>query len=312
MNFDRIRSSIDVERMQNARVTVVGGAYGLTRDLVHCGLASVVYIDYDRIEPSNAARQDFDLTDVGRYKAEALAASLKRLNPDVQVTFLLRNFCELSQEDVDQYLGQSDLLIFATDSFAAQARGNIEALRLGKPALWIGLYQGARAGEIVYYSPGVTRACYRCICSGRYDAFERQARGEAAPPVNVPSTGGTILDLHLVDAIAGQIAVGLLTAGAPNRMGRLIGQLDQRNLLQVKIDPEYTLNGRDIFGQYLGNHPAQFSFGNIALPMEPEPDCPDCAAIRRAAQEAMPCEQSSNDTSHATPRADRSRSGSSA
>ncbi|MDB5328325.1 MAG: dinucleotide-utilizing enzyme [Phycisphaerales bacterium] len=312
MNFDRIRPSIDVDRMQRAHVTVVGGANGLTRDLVHSGLGSVTHIDFDRIEPSNAARQDFDLTDVGRYKAEALAASLKRLNPDVQVTYLVRNFCELSEEEVDQHLGQSDLLIFATDSFAAQARGNIESLRLGKPALWIGLYQGARAGEIVYYAPGITRACYRCICSGRYEAFERQARGQAAPPVNVPSTGGTIFDLHLVDAIAGQIAVGLITAGAPNRMGRLIGQLDQRNLLQVKIDPNYTLNGRDVFGEYLGHHPAQFSFNTIALPMEPEPDCPDCATLRRAAQEVTPCEQSSNDTSRATPRAGRSRSGSSA
>jgi molybdopterin/thiamine biosynthesis adenylyltransferase len=308
MNFDRIRPTIDVERMQQARVTIVGGAYGLTRDLVHSGLGSVTYIDFDRIEPSNAARQDFDLTDVGRYKAEALAASLKRLNPDVQVDYQLRDFCELSQEEVDEHLGQSDLLVFATDFFPAQARGNVEAIRLGKPAVWIGLYRGARAGEIVYHAPGLTRACYRCVCRSRYDAFERQARGLAVPAVNVPSTGGTIFDLHLVDAIAGQIAVGLITAGAHNRMGRLIGQLDQRNLLQVKIDPDYRLGERDLFGEYLGHHPAQFSFNTIALPMEPEPDCPDCAATRAAGQEAMPCDSSSNATSPATPPAGRSRS----
>ncbi len=58
---------------------------------------------------------------------------------------------------------------------------------------------------------------------------------------HIPSTGGTILDLHLVDAIAGQIAVGILTAGAENRMGRLIRQLGNRNLLQIKVDPEYRL-----------------------------------------------------------------------
>ena len=34
MNFDRIRPTIDVDRMQQSHVTIVGGAYGLTQDLV--------------------------------------------------------------------------------------------------------------------------------------------------------------------------------------------------------------------------------------------------------------------------------------
>jgi len=34
MNFDRIRTSIDVDRMSRSRVTIVGGAYGLAQDLV--------------------------------------------------------------------------------------------------------------------------------------------------------------------------------------------------------------------------------------------------------------------------------------
>jgi len=84
-------------------------------------------------------------------------------------------------------------------------------------------------------------------------------------PTHVPSTGGIIFDLHLVDAIAGQLALGIVTAGADNRMGRLIRQLGNRNLLQVKMDPDYRLNGKDIFSQYLGNHPANFSFTTIAF-----------------------------------------------
>jgi hypothetical protein len=95
----------------------------------------------------------------------------------------------------------------------------------------------------------------------------------------------------LVDAVAGQIAVGILTAGADNRMGRLIGQLGKRNLLQVKSDPTYRLGDKDIFSQHLGNSPANFSFTTIALPMERERDCPDCAAFRRPREEA-PCDVS--------------------
>jgi hypothetical protein len=69
-------------------------------------------------------------------------------------------------------------------------------------------------------------------------------------------------------------------AGAHNRKGRLIHQLGKRNILQVKIDPDYRLGEPDIFTDHLGNQPANFSFTTIALPMEPEENCPDCAAYR--------------------------------
>lgn len=283
MDFDRIRSSLDVERMQRSRVSIIGGAVGLAADLVHCGLGAVHLIDFDRIDESNIARQDFDSFDIGRYKVEAVTARLKRLNPEVKVDYQLRDFCELSAEEVDQNLGQSDLLIFATDSFSAQARGNVEAIRLSRASIWIGLYRGARAGEVIFTAPGVTRACFRCIASSRYAAFEQHAE-ESTSPVKIPSSGGTIMDLRLTDAISGQIALGLLTRGADNRFGRLIDQLGQRNLLQLKIDPTYTLGDPDLFAKHLGTDPANFSFNTIAMTMEPEADCPDCAHLRSASQ----------------------------
>jgi hypothetical protein len=283
MNLDRIRPTVNVDRMQQSHVTIVGGGYGLAQDLVRCGLGSITYVDYDKIDATNPARQDFSSTDIGKYKAEALASTLRQINPDVEVNVMLRDFCDIREDEFDAAFGHTDLFIFATDSFPAQARGNVEALRLGKPAVWIGLYREGRAGEVVHWMPGVTPACYRCVCSSRYRAFAEQARIEPdaaqskqSNPTQIPSTGGTIFDLRLVDAIAGPIGVGILTAGADNRMGRLIRQLGNRNLLQVKMDPDYRLGGKDIFAECLGNHPANFSFTTIALPMEPELNCPDC------------------------------------
>jgi len=236
-----------------------------------------------------------------------LTQALHRINPAVKVDYLLRDFCELSSQEIDRHLGQSDLLIFATDFFPAQARGNLEALRLKKPAVWIGLYREGRAGEIVYYVPGVTPACYRCVCSSRYHAFAAQARTPAANQnaTHIPSTGGTIFDLRLVDAVAGPIIIGIFTAGADNRFGQLIKQLGNRNLLQVKMDPEYRLGQQDIFGQHLG--PDHFAFNTIALPMDPEEGCPDCGGARQTHQE-RPCATSTVNTSRATPTAGRSRS----
>lgn len=270
MDFNRIASTIDVETMQQSSVVFIGGAAGLAGDLVHSGLGAATLVDFDRIDASNPARQDFYSTDMGRYKTEATAEILHKINQEVQVEYYMHNYCALSQQEHDNLFAHTDLFVFATDFFPAQARGNIEALRLGIPAIWIGLYKGGRAGEIVFYIPGKTSACFRCICDKRYQAFKV---GRA----NVPSAGGTILDMHLVDAIVGQIAVGILTDGADNRMGKLVDQLGNRNFMQVKIDPDYRLNGKDIFGQYLGDHPANFSFTTIALPVERDENCPDCS-----------------------------------
>jgi hypothetical protein len=287
MDFNRIESTIDVERMQRSHVSFIGGAYGLARDLVRCGLGAVTLMDYDRVAASNPARQDLYLSDLGRYKTEATAADLRRINPTVEVEVHPRDFCELTRDEIDALFGHTDQFIYATDFFPAQARGNLEALRLGKSAVWIGMYQGGRAGEIVYHVPGVTPACYRCICGTRYEAF-------ASGGATVSSHGGTVLDLHLVDAVAGQIAVGILTRGAPNRMGGLIDKLGDRNLLQIKIDPDYTLGEKDIFWHYLGDHPANFSFTTIAIPMEREDGCPDCGHLH--VRECEPCSESSSDS----------------
>src|SRR6185503_20031118 len=111
MNFDRIRSTIDVDRMQQSHATVVGGAYGLTQDLVRCGLGAVTYVDFDRVDATNPARQDFDATDVGRLKAEALGAALRRINPEVEVNYLARDFRELGRDECDVHFGHTDLLV---------------------------------------------------------------------------------------------------------------------------------------------------------------------------------------------------------
>ncbi len=279
LNFNRIMTSIAVEWMLQKHVTVVGGAYGLACDLVRCGLGSLTFVDFDRVDASNPARQDLYPGDTGRLKTEAVAEQCRRINPQIEVECYSADFCSISLDEFDHLFGHTDLFIHAADFVPAQARGNIESLRLGKPAMWIGMYAGGRAGEIVYHVPGVTEACYRCICGQRYAAFNRGMR-------KISSEGGTILDLHLLDAIAGQIAVGILTRGADNRMGRIIDALGNRNLLQVKIDPDYTLGDKDIFAEYLGNHPANFSFSTIALPMEREHDCPDCSRFRHDVEDA--------------------------
>jgi len=281
MNFDRIAQSVDVSRLQQSHVAIVGGGYGLANDLARCGVGQFTYVDFDTVDDTNPARQDFSASDIGQPKVDAIEAALHAINPGIVVNKLRRDFCSLSPAEIEESLGSCDLLILATDRFVAQARGNLEAIRLAKPAMWIGLYRSGRAGEIAFTQPVQGQACYRCIASSRYEAFYRQA-GDGDAGVDIPSRGAVIMDLHIIDGIAAQIAVGLLTAGADNRFGRLIEQLGDRNFIQVKLDPTYRLGEPDVFEQHLGTNPAQFAFNSIALTIEPEPGCPDCAKKSRA------------------------------
>lgn len=73
MNFDRIRSVVDVETLQQSHVVIVGGAYGLARNLVRCGVSLLTLIDFDHVSASNPARQDFYADQIGRRKIDVTA-----------------------------------------------------------------------------------------------------------------------------------------------------------------------------------------------------------------------------------------------
>jgi molybdopterin/thiamine biosynthesis adenylyltransferase len=284
MNTSRISGVIDTTKTAASTVTFIGagGAADLIVALARCGVGTFILIDFDMVTAANIARQGHHVDEIGRLKVEAVAAIVRRINPDARIICLPVNFLEMTDEEVDSQLGQTDLFIFATDRFAAQARGNEVALRLHKPAIWIGLYAAAGAGEIVWWAPHID-ACFRCLLSKRYAAHAKAAEtGQALDPA---SDGCTIFDVSLLDSIAGMLAIGLLTRGSDNRFGRLIDQLGDRNFLQVQLAPEWSLNGRNVIREQLGvaaDCPAFFSWNTI---VRADPDggkllCPDCEKFR--------------------------------
>lgn len=273
MNYARIANSISVPVMHRKHVVAVGGAYQLAADLVRSGLGAVTLVDFGRVDATNAARQDLPHAP-GRLKIDAAAEAVQTIGSGASITTVARDVCSLRPEEVERFLGGADLIVGAADSFPAQARCHQIAIARGIPFMGIGLYEGGRCGEVVYTIPGVTRCCARCIWRTRYRAF---AEGTA----EVTSQGGTILDLRLIDAVAGHIAVGILTRGEDNRFGRLVEALDCRNLVLVKTDPSFRLGDPDLFTSRLGTDPANIAFSTIALRIGADPDCPDCALAPR-------------------------------
>lgn len=284
MNVSGITSSIDVARLQKTHVAIVGlgAAYGLACQFVRAGVPQMSLFDFDRVEPANLARQGFVPRDVGQLKVAAVANELQRINPAADVRSHAVDFTSLTDAELAPLLAGVDLLVLATDRFRAQARGNQVALRLGIPAVWIGLYAGGLGGEVIFWHPGID-ACFRCLCERRYRAHDDAGKNQR--PLDPPSTGVTLLDVELVDAIAGQIAIGLLTRGSETRYGRLIDELGDRNFLQVKIDSHFEIGGRDIVREQLGIAAGCDDFYAWNTIARRDPDggqryCPDCVQFR--------------------------------
>lgn len=284
MNYSRLLNSIDVDRLQQSRTALVGtgGGRDLACDLVRSGLAAIDLYDLDHVEEVNLARQGFLVDDVGLTKVAATARALRAINPRVTVRTSTADITRMTDREIDARFCGIDLLILATDRFAAQAKGNEIALRLSIPAVWIGLYAGGLGGEVIFWHPDID-ACFRCLCVNRYAAHAQVVAGRTS--LDPPSDGATIFDIHLVDAIAGQLAIGLLTRGSATRYGRLIDELGDRNFIQVKIDPGFQFAGRDVVRDKLGisaDNEMFFAWNAIAVA---DPDggrlpCADCERLR--------------------------------
>jgi molybdopterin/thiamine biosynthesis adenylyltransferase len=278
MDTRRIEGVIDTAAMARKCVALVGtgGAAGLARDLMRCGLGTLLLFDKDTVGAENVCRQEHMLDQVGMAKAEALTAEALRINPAARVVAIYGDITRYTDAEAKGLFGEVDVFVAATDSHAAQARVNQFALMLGKPAVWAGMYRGGRAGDVAFWHPGLS-SCYRCLFPSRYAAAERGGG-------NPPSDGATIMDVKILDAVAAEVVIGLLTAGADNRFGRLIGQLGERQVLQVKIDPKWTIGGSDPVRKFLSIPEENDGYVAFCTAARRDPDpggqCPDCRRYR--------------------------------
>jgi molybdopterin/thiamine biosynthesis adenylyltransferase len=106
-----------VARLREARVTVlgVGGTGGMAAmALAASGIGRLHCVDPDEVELSNLSRQViYTEDDLGRPKAEAAVARLRRLNSDIEVTG--ERLEAASVEDVASLARDCDVLLLSAD-----------------------------------------------------------------------------------------------------------------------------------------------------------------------------------------------------
>lgn len=205
MDYSRIENSVDMNLIKNSHVVIVGagGSYSLITSLARMGIGKLTVLDFDTVEETNIVRQGFKVSDVGSFKVDALAKEIKSINPEVEYLGITKNFLEMKDEELDFIFKEADLFLFLTDSFKAQSFGNILALRHNKPAIWSGWYEKSRTAELFFQVPDYTTACFRCACSSRYKANEKEE-------VKASSNSNTIFHSMLLDSLIGMMSMAIL------------------------------------------------------------------------------------------------------
>ena len=266
-------------------VLLVGaGSVGslLADGLVRGGIGDLAIIDPDQVEPANLARTLYGTSDIGKAKATALAARMRGINRDATITAHPWTLQELNRRTLQAAVAETQLIVAATDDPAAQQLINRISQHSKKPALFIGLYRGAKGGEVVISVPGLTPCleCYAGAARFAVGANKPVAREKDYGTQRLKAEPGLASDIRLVSAAAVKIALSLLAAHVrdPSSTGAdfVIKALEARHsVVLFGMEPDYWL-----FPKAMRDAAGQYAFQSVWLSVERNPECPACGADR--------------------------------
>ena len=157
------------ESLQDTSIAIIGcGGLGtsLAMALGGSGIGTIHLVDFDTVELHNIHRQiAFELTDLGRPKAEATAQRIRARNPFVSVEAFVMDFATFGAQDRSY-----DLLLDATDNHPVRAQIDRWASQRHIP--WIYGSVEAFHGQVCVFD----QAAFGVLPSG----------GDAAPGIAAP------------------------------------------------------------------------------------------------------------------------------
>lgn len=231
------------EKLLQSKVAIVGcGALGTFQAaaLARAGVGTLIIVDRDYVEPSNLQRQwlfeEQDARD-GLPKAAAAARAIGRINSATQV---VSHIADLNPTNIEDLLGDADLLLDATDNFETRYLLNEFAISTGKP--WI---YGAAVGSYGITMPVLPgrSACLQCV----YPAAPKGEQPTCETAGVLGAITATIAALQTADAI--RILVGQEPRLRITTIDVWNGSV--RQIAQPERDPECPACGPDPEFPYL-------------------------------------------------------------
>ena len=185
------------ERVKRATVGIAGlGGLGssIAVALARTGVGRLVLADFDIVEPSNLNRQQYFVEQLGRPKTEALAESLRRINPYVSLDL---HTVRLAPGNVPAVFRSAEVLVEAFD------RADQKAMLLDAFASAFPDRPLVMASGLAGHGPGgtirVTRFGTRVHIVGDGESAAEPGRGLMAPRVGIAAhlQANTVLRLLL-------------------------------------------------------------------------------------------------------------------
>ena len=260
----------------SARVLVVGaGSVGSVSCelLVRSGVQSVTVVDQDVVVLENLSRAAYDRQDVGKPKVAALHRRLLEVDPRVEVAEVSQRLQDVDTSLIDEWIRRSALVVAATDDLQAQRILNAVAYHYNTPAIFPGLYAGARGGEVVFTKPEET-ACYLCATATRH-----QLDSDAVEPAHdygrISRLAGEIAlspDILHVTTAAVKLALALL-ADDESDAAAFVRPLIERRMtyLTMSMTPRYWF-----YPAIFSEVPNQYAYQSVWLIPERDTACPVC------------------------------------
>jgi molybdopterin/thiamine biosynthesis adenylyltransferase/rhodanese-related sulfurtransferase len=198
-------------RIKAARILLVGaGGLGSPAALylAAAGVGTLGLVDFDVVDVSNLHRQLLHGTkDIGRSKLESARARIADVNPHVRVE---THETRLTSANALGILGEYDIVIDGTDTFATRYLTNDACVLLGKPNVYGSIFRFDGQASVFCTEDG---PCYRCLFPS------------PPPPGTVPSCaeGGVLGVLPgLVGTIQATEALKLVLGLGDSLAGRLL------------------------------------------------------------------------------------------
>ncbi len=198
------------ERLKAAKVLLVGtGGLGspLALYLAAAGVGTIGLVDDDVVDASNLQRQIIHGTsDIGVHKIDSARASIREINPHVEV---VEHRTFLTSENALDVLDGYDLVIDGTDNFPTRYLVNDACVLLGIPNVYGSIFRFEGQLSVFYAKEG---PCYRCMFP------------EPPPPGMVPNCAeGGVLGIMAghIGTAQGIEGIKLITGAGEPMVGRL-------------------------------------------------------------------------------------------
>lgn len=221
-----------------------------------------------------------------RQFIEVIRERIMDINPMANVVCINSYLDDRITDDEFSYMTglekcrKSDTLICGcTDNFYAQDRCAQLSVKYGIPYLAAQIFAGGNGHEVIFYYPGVTQSCPRCMLESRY----RKELTSSHSSGTGSSAGTAVCVTDYLNAIKSQVAINILCYSEKStKYYHALDKLADRNYLMTKCSDSLKAPAfKSLDTLAVQETDLSFPYATIAIGQTPEQDCPLCGGQGR-------------------------------